>query len=116
MGFRFRLNASTSPASSVAEALRAKIADRSARVGIVGLGYVGLPLAVELARAGFRATGVDLDRKKVDAINRGESYTQDVPTSDVAEFYHTGKLTASADASVLASIDTINICVPTPLR
>ena len=110
------MNAPTSPVSSIAEGLRARIADRSARVGIVGLGYVGLPLAVELARAGFRATGVDLDRRKVDAINRGESYIQDVPTADVAEFHRAGKLTASADPAVLAALDTINICVPTPLR
>ena len=110
------MNAPISPAASVAEALRAKIADRSARVGIVGLGYVGLPLAVEMARAGFRVIGVDLDRRKVDAINRGESYIQDVPTHDLAEFHRAGTLSASADPSVLASLDTINICVPTPLR
>ena len=59
-----------------AEALRQKITSRTARVGVVGLGYVGLPLAVELARAGFKTTGIDLDKRKVDAINRGESYIQ----------------------------------------
>ena len=102
--------------SSTAEALRQKIAARTARVGVVGLGYVGLPLAVELARAGFKTTGIDLDKRKVDAINRGESYIQDVPTSDVAEFHKAGRLSATADASIVSSLDTINICVPTPLR
>jgi len=106
----------TSTLSSTAEALRQKISSRTARVGVVGLGYVGLPLAVELARAGFRTTGIDLDARKVDAINRGESYIQDVPTSDVAEFHKAGRLSASVDPSVVASLDTVNICVPTPLR
>jgi len=101
---------------SPADILRKKLQDRTARVGVVGLGYVGLPLAVELARAGFRTTGIDLDQRKVDAINRGESYIQDVPTSDVAEFHRAGRLSATADAAVIAELDTINICVPTPLR
>ena len=102
--------------STTAEALREKIAARTARVGVVGLGYVGLPLAVELARAGFRTTGIDLDTRKVDAINRGESYIQDVPTHDVAEFQRANRLSATTDPSVVAELDTINICVPTPLR
>ena len=101
---------------SPAETLRKKLQDRTARVGVVGLGYVGLPLAVELARAGFRTSGIDRDERKVDAINRGESYIQDVPTSDVAEFHKAGRLSATADASVIGQLDTINICVPTPLR
>jgi len=101
---------------SPAEGLREKLQDRTARVGVVGLGYVGLPLAVELARAGFRTTGIDLDQRKVDAINRGESYIQDVPTSDVAEFHRAGRLSATTDAAAIAQLDTINICVPTPLR
>jgi UDP-N-acetyl-D-glucosamine dehydrogenase len=102
--------------SATAEALRQKLANRTARVGVVGLGYVGLPLAVELARAGFKTIGIDLDKRKVDAINRGESYIQDVPTSDVAQFQKTGLLSAATDAAVVASLDTVNICVPTPLR
>ena len=102
--------------SPIAKALHQKLADRTAKVGVVGLGYVGLPLAVELARAGFRTTGIDLDRRKVDAVNRGESYIQDVPTRDVAEFHAAGRLTATADASAIATLDTVNICVPTPLR
>jgi UDP-N-acetyl-D-glucosamine dehydrogenase len=106
----------TTTLPTIAEALRQKITARTARVGVVGLGYVGLPLAVELARAGFKTTGIDLDQRKVDAINRGESYIQDVPTADVADFHKAGKLSASVDPSVVASLDTINICVPTPLR
>src|SRR5262252_3663881 len=101
---------------SPADTLRKKLQDRTARVGVVGLGYVGLPLAVELARAGFRTSGIDRDPRKVDAINRGESYIQDVPTSDVAEFHKAGRLSATTDASIASSLDTINICVPTPLR
>src|SRR5436309_1869387 len=102
--------------TNIAEALRHKLTTRTANVGVVGLGYVGLPLAVELARAGFRTTGIDLDRRKVDAINRGESYIQDVATKDVAEFQRADRLLATTDASVVARLDTINICVPTPLR
>jgi UDP-N-acetyl-D-glucosamine dehydrogenase len=102
--------------STHAEALRRKLADRTAHVGVVGLGYVGLPLAVELARAGFKTTGIDLDMRKVDAINRGESYIQDVPTHEVAEFHRLGRLSATADPAIVASLDTVNICVPTPLR
>jgi hypothetical protein len=101
---------------SLADNLRNKLHTRTARVGIVGLGYVGLPLAVELARAGFHATGIDVDARKVAAINRGESYIQDVPTADVATLLQAGRIGATTDAAVIKSLDTINICVPTPLR
>jgi UDP-N-acetyl-D-glucosamine dehydrogenase len=102
--------------SPVADALHKKLVTRTARTGVVGLGYVGLPLAVEFARGGFTVVGIDLDRRKVDAINRGESYIQDVPTGDVAEFQRAGKLSATVDPAVVQTLDTINICVPTPLR
>jgi UDP-N-acetyl-D-glucosamine dehydrogenase len=106
-----------SPSSTgLAEALQEKLTRRTARVGVVGLGYVGLPLAVELARAGFHTTGIDLDSRKVDAINRGESYIRDVPADEVAEFRKAGLLSASSRTSDIAALDTINICVPTPLR
>jgi UDP-N-acetyl-D-glucosamine dehydrogenase len=104
------------PPSAIADALRHKIESRTARAGVIGLGYVGLPLAVELARAGFNVTGIDLDRRKVDSINRGESYIQDVPTSEVTAFQGKRLLSATSDPAVIASLDTINICVPTPLR
>jgi len=107
---------STVASAGAAAALLNKLNNRTARVGVVGLGYVGLPLAVEFARAGFHTTGIDLDARKVDAINRGESYIADVPTPEVAAFHKAGKLGATVDASAIAHLDTINICVPTPLR
>jgi UDP-N-acetyl-D-glucosamine dehydrogenase len=102
--------------SSAAETLEQKLLRRTARTGVIGLGYVGLPLAVELARAGFTTVGVDLDPRKVDAINRGESYIPDVPTRDVAKLREDRRLSATTDAAALEQLDTINICVPTPLR
>jgi UDP-N-acetyl-D-glucosamine dehydrogenase len=102
--------------SPTATELVDRIRTRRARVGVVGLGYVGLPLAVEFARQGFSTTGIDLDSRKVDAITRGESYIPDVPTSDVATLAGSGLLTATTQFDVVATLDTINICVPTPLR
>jgi UDP-N-acetyl-D-glucosamine dehydrogenase len=96
--------------------LHARLADRSARPGVVGLGYVGLPLAVEFARAGFVTTGIDVDLHKVDAVNQGTSYIPDVPTADVARLVADGRLGATTDFSLVAELDTVNICVPTPLR
>ena len=96
--------------------LRRKIESREARVGVVGLGYVGLPLAVEFAQAGFTVTGIDLDTRKVDALNRGESYIQDVSTADVKALVDAGRLRATTDFKVVDGLDTINIAVPTPLR
>jgi UDP-N-acetyl-D-glucosamine dehydrogenase len=96
--------------------LRERIARRTARVGVVGLGYVGLPLAVELARAGFATTGIDLDSRKVDAVNQGLSYVPDVPAAAVAALVGARRLEATCSFSVVAELDTINICVPTPLR
>jgi len=98
------------------QSLRGKLEARTARVGVVGLGYVGLPLAVEFARAGFATTGIDLDRRKIDAVSQGTSYIPDVPTTEVARLVADGRLQATSDFSVVAELDTINICVPTPLR
>ena len=89
---------STVASAGAAATLLDKLNNRTARVGVVGLGYVGLPLAVEFARAGFHTTGIDLDARKVDAINRGESYIQDVATAEVAAFHKAGKLGATVDA------------------
>jgi UDP-N-acetyl-D-glucosamine dehydrogenase len=99
-----------------AASLLAAIRERRARAGVVGLGYVGLPLAVEFARAGYVTTGIDLDAVKVDAINAGTSYIDDVPGRDVAELRAAGRLRASQTFDVVNELDTINICVPTPLR
>jgi UDP-N-acetyl-D-glucosamine dehydrogenase len=96
--------------------LRDKLAARTARAGVVGLGYVGLPLAVEFARAGFDTTGIDLDRRKIEAVNLGTSYIPDVATAEVARLVAAGTLHATDDFSCVAELDTINICVPTPLR
>jgi UDP-N-acetyl-D-glucosamine dehydrogenase len=96
-------------------ALLDAIRNRRARAGVVGLGYVGLPLAVEMARAGFVTTGIDLDANKVNAVNAGRSYIDDVPTADVAALHAQGRLKASTNFDVVAELDTINICVPTPL-
>jgi UDP-N-acetyl-D-glucosamine dehydrogenase len=101
---------------STFQALKGKIENKSARVGIVGLGYVGLPLAMEFAKAGFHVTGIDLQQSRVERLMQGESYVQDVPSSDVAQFVNAGRFDATADFSVVRELDTINICVPTPLR
>ena len=100
----------------MSEALRDKILARTSRVGVIGLGYVGLPLAVEFAKAGLKTTAFDIDRQKVDQINRGESYIGDVAAEDVRAVTAAGFLRATVDFSELASVDTVDICVPTPLR
>lgn len=92
-----------------------KLNAKTARVGVVGLGYVGLPLAVEFAHAGFHVTGLDVDARKTEKINAGESYIQDIPTSALKPLVEAGKLDATTDFSVIRDLDTINICVPTPL-
>jgi UDP-N-acetyl-D-glucosamine dehydrogenase len=106
----------SSPRQALASTLLHKLEDRTARVGVVGLGYVGLPLIVEFGKAGFHTVGIDVDPRKAAAIARGESYIQDVPAKDVAELAAAGRLTATSDPAVVATLDTINICVPTPLR
>ncbi|MBM3749194.1 MAG: nucleotide sugar dehydrogenase [Acidobacteria bacterium] len=96
--------------------LEEKIRGRTASVGILGLGYVGLPLAVEFAKAGFPVTGIEVNLDKVAAVNAGESYVLDVPGPSLRPLVAAGALRATADFSVLADLDTVNICVPTPLR
>jgi len=93
-----------------------RIERREARCGVIGLGYVGLPLALELAKAGFHATGIDLDRRKIDAIASGRSYIVDVSDEEIAEPVRAGRFVATDDFAVIRELDTINICVPTPLR
>ena len=102
------------PAS--AAALLDKLRAREARCGIVGLGYVGLPLAVELAHAGFHVIGLDVQESKVAQLNAGRSYIQDVSSETLEPLVDSGKLRATTDFSIVAQLDTINICVPTPLR
>ncbi len=98
------------------EQLKTKIEKKTAVIGVIGLGYVGLPLAVEFGQAGFSIVGIDVDQHKVDLLNKGESYIQDVPTEDVAQLVREGRLKATTDFSALEQIDTVSICVPTPLR
>jgi UDP-N-acetyl-D-glucosamine dehydrogenase len=93
-----------------------KIADHTARIGVIGMGYVGLPLAVEFAQAGFRATGFEVDARKADTINQGQSYIIDVPSEHVAALVENDHLQATTDFTALADQDIIIICVPTPLR
>jgi UDP-N-acetyl-D-glucosamine dehydrogenase len=94
--------------------LKDKISDHSAHVAIVGLGYVGLPLATAFAKAGFHTTGIDVNQNKVDAINAGQSYIPDVPDEDIAVHVEAGQLTATLDYDVLNEVDAVFICVPTP--
>ena len=101
---------------ATAAILEEKIRTRRARVGIVGLGYVGLPLAVEFAKAGFTVTGIDISLEKTALVNAGESYIGDIPTSTLRPLVESGKLRATTDFSAVLELDTINICVPTPLR
>lgn len=85
-------------------------------MGVLGLGYVGLPLAVEFAKAGFEVVGLDVQKSKVARLNSGRSYVKDVPDEIVRPLVKSGKLQASADFSVIRDLDTVDICVPTPLR
>jgi UDP-N-acetyl-D-glucosamine dehydrogenase len=102
----------SSPASSLVDRIRT----RQANIGVIGLGYVGLPLAVEFAKAGFHVTGIDLSAGKTKLVNTGESYIPDIPTSTLRPLVESGKLRATTDFSAVLELDTINICVPTPLR
>ncbi len=102
--------------NALAASLLERIQRRQARAGVIGLGYVGLPLAVEFGRSGFRTTGIDLDPRKVSAVTEGRSYVPDVPTATVSDLRRAGRLDATTDFAVLAHLDTVNIAVPTPLR
>ena len=97
------------------EELGDRIADGTAELGVIGLGYVGLPLAIEFARAGFNVTGIDIDEEKIRLLEAGVSYIEDVPSADLREVQQAGRLQATSDYSVLTRLDVINICVPTPL-
>ncbi len=93
-----------------------KIQRNEAHVGVIGLGYVGLPLAVEFAHAGFKVTGFDIDEGRVAQVRAGESYIGDVPQDVLAPLVRSGRLGASADFDGLRDVDAVSICVPTPLR
>ena len=93
-----------------------KINSKNAKIGVIGLGYVGLPLAVELAKKNFNVTGLEVDEKKVENINNKISYIGDISTEDIKELVERGKLSATTDFKVISKLDVIIICVPTPLR
>lgn len=98
------------------ETLITKLKEKNARIAILGLGYVGLPLAVVFGEAGFHVTGIDPDSRKIEAIRKGLSYIPDVRTEAVEKLVKSGHLTATTDFAVLKDIDAVSICVPTPLR
>jgi len=106
----------TTPAGSLHALLLDRIRSKKANVGVIGLGYVGLPLALEFARHGFSVTGFDVDETKARAINAGRSYIPDVASGDLGAVVNSGKLRATSDMSGLAGMDVIDIAVPTPLR
>ena len=97
-------------------ALLERIENKTARLGIIGMGYVGLPLATVFARAGFRVTGIDVNAERMAALNRGESYIEDISSDTIARLRAEDLLEGTTDFSVLADMDAISICVPTPLR
>jgi UDP-N-acetyl-D-glucosamine dehydrogenase len=98
------------------ESLNKKLKDYSARIAVLGLGYVGLPFATVFAEAGFPVVGVDTDPEKIEKINEGKSYIQDVATEQVARLVAAGRLRATTDFTILKEVDAVSICVPTPLR
>jgi UDP-N-acetyl-D-glucosamine dehydrogenase len=95
--------------------LGGRIAARDVRIGVIGLGYVGLPLALEFSKRGFKVTGFDVNRAKIEALQKGKSYIEDVPSADVAEAVATKVFNATVDFGELSRCDVINVCVPTPL-
>ena len=98
------------------EILKEKIEQKTLRIGIIGLGYVGLPLAIEFAKAGLTVTGIDVNSEKVAAVNSGKSYIEDVNQPEMQKLVDAKQLVTTTDFSVIEKLDAINICVPTPLR
>jgi UDP-N-acetyl-D-glucosamine dehydrogenase len=95
--------------------LKTKLENRNATAAVIGLGYVGLPLAMEITAAGFDVIGIDLDSSKIDILEQGRSYILDVSEKDIGDTIQSGKFKPTSDFSVLANADTVSICVPTPL-
>ena len=99
----------------IKEELIAKIQNKTLTMGVCGLGYVGLPLAVDKAKHGFKTIGFDVQKEKVDLVNAGKNYIGDVVNADLEELVKTGMLSATSDFSFVKDMDFIAICVPTPL-
>jgi len=100
----------------IGKQLEDKIRNKTARIGIIGMGYVGLPLAVEFGKAGFDVTGLDVDAERIQTLKSGKSYIPDVATSDVQSLVAAGRFHVTTDSEILKELDTVTICVPTPLR
>ena len=109
------MSAERQNSGTIVSQLKEKIENRTAAVAVIGLGYVGLPLAVEKAKVGFRVLGVDQNPKRVDMLNRGENYIGDVKDEELKDIVEKGLLTASTGFDCLTEADVIIICVPTPL-
>jgi len=110
-----RKNSHASQRAAIGENLEKKIRDRTARVGIIGLGYVGLPLALEMGKAGFQVTGIDIDGSKAESVNAGKSYILDVPSETLQSLVTRGRIRATQSQAVVENLDAVSICVPTPL-
>ena len=95
--------------------LKARIENKEAQIGVIGLGYVGLPLAIEFAKAGFPVIGIDIDESKVARINAGENYIPDIADDTLQTLVNSGNLRATTDMDIIADLDAVVICVPTPL-
>lgn len=106
----------TAERQSPAQRLEQKILDRTAKVGVIGLGYVGLPLAVEMAKEGFQVTGIDIDSGKIESVNAGISYVLDIPNDTLFPLVVNGHMRATQSFAAVESLDAVSICVPTPLR
>ena len=98
------------------QGLISKINDKSALIGVVGLGYVGLPLAVEFANNGFNVVGIDIDKSRVNQINKGINYIADVEDRNLSQLVSSKHLSATTDFSIIRNVDAVIICVPTPLN
>ncbi|MCK4915973.1 MAG: UDP-N-acetyl-D-glucosamine dehydrogenase, partial [Candidatus Eisenbacteria sp.] len=94
--------------------LKEKLQSKEARLAVIGLGYVGLPLSMEFARSGFHVVGIDTDAEKVRLLGEGESYIQDVPAEWIRDALDAGTFEATTDFSALQTVDAVDICVPTP--
>ncbi len=101
--------------SQLKKDLMTKLENKTAKLGVVGLGYVGLPLAVEKAKAGFEVIGFDVQDKKVELVNEGKNYIGDIVDNELADLVKEGKLKATTDFSFVSEVDAVAICVPTPL-
>ena len=97
------------------QTLEKRLRNRQAKIAVIGLGYVGLPLAVEKAKAGFTVVGIEKKKKKVDMVNQGENYIPDIIDLDLERVVKQGKLRATQNFETISQVDVICICVPTPL-